>query len=81
MATTSCRCSQCYGLREYMLQLTGKDYGLPKAKGCNGAWVAFVVHGCDGSMTCSCSRCEQERAERVRTAGLRTVKQPWDLAA
>lgn len=29
-----CKCAQCYGLAEYMHDLTGKDYGLTRAPGC-----------------------------------------------
>lgn len=28
-----CRCSECFGLAEYMLALTGSDHGLPRARG------------------------------------------------
>lgn len=83
-----CRCPQCWGLAEYMQQLTGKDYGLPNAPGCT-ATLRVLTTGpaptslvaldrtCDGSMTCSCPDCEQERAQRVRLGG-RDPRQPWD---
>lgn len=58
-----CRCPECWGLAELMLELTGKDYGLPRAPG----HVPFAVDvtPCDGSYTCLCDACKAERAERV----------------
>ena len=28
-----CKCAQCFGMAEFMLQVTGRDYGLPRAQG------------------------------------------------
>ena len=32
-----CRCSSCYGFAEFMDQVTGREYGLPRAPGCEHA--------------------------------------------
>ena len=52
-----CKCESCYGLREHMVELTGKDFGLPAAPG--HAPVVELVP-CDGSYTCGCSKCREE---------------------
>lgn len=33
MSHSSCRCPECFGLAEFMLSETGKDYGLPASPG------------------------------------------------
>lgn len=77
--SSACRCSRCYGLREHMLDLTGKDYGLPAAPGHEpvrlriltpdpeppASLAVLVVPECDGSMTCDCAGCDEVRAKRV----------------
>lgn len=70
-----CKCSQCFGLAEYMFQVTGKDYGLPRAPGC--LITPIVLDPCDGSMTCECARCVSERRSRIMRP-IRPAKQPWD---
>lgn len=72
-----CKCSQCFGLAEYMFQVTGKDYGLPRAPGC--LITPIVLDPCDGSMTCECGRCVSER--RSLQGRRRVVRQPWESAA
>lgn len=73
-----CRCSQCFGLAEYMLDVTGKDYGLPRVAGHAPALVD--PDPCDGSMTCSCKNCSEERRRRI-VRPIRQPKQPWETAA
>jgi hypothetical protein len=68
-----------------MLEITGKDYGLPPAPGHVPARLHVVTPGpdvtvtveavCTGRMTCPCRRCSAERAERLR--GVREAPQPW----
>lgn len=58
-----CKCPSCWGLAEYMRQLTGKEYGLQPATG-HAPFVA-PEERCDGSYTCSCTECDRERRERV----------------
>lgn len=104
-----CRCTQCWGLAEHMLEETGNDLGLPAAPGharlrvvtagsaCHGYQNACVCPNCvarsgktlhtfqgaispeqpcDGSMTCTCTQCSQERRQRVVNASSDT-RQPW----
>lgn len=76
-----CKCSECYGLREYMLDLTGKDYGLKPAPGHTADAPALPgTKPCDGSMTCRCEDCENEKLELI-VRRYNTVKQPWEIAA
>jgi hypothetical protein len=35
---------------------------------------------CDGSMTCACRKCSEERRRRI-VHPIRPAKQPWDAAA
>lgn len=59
-----CRCSQCWSLREYMLRLTGKDYGLPAAPG-HAPGLSLVEDPCDGSYCCECAKCRAEVRELI----------------
>jgi hypothetical protein len=75
-----CRCRECMGLTEYMRDLTGRDYGLPPTE---APLRAVPLHlspsePCDGSFTCECPSCAQERSERVRRPP-KAPKQPWQV--
>lgn len=81
---TGCRCRECYGLAEYMRDLTGRDYGLPSAPGHHTLRVvtpgtappeAIVdpVVVCDGSYVCGCLKCVAERRELVQAAARRNA--------
>ena len=76
--SNDCRCPQCFGLREYMLQLTGKDYGLPRAPGHN---VVEIPIGpvCDGTYECACPKCVKQRRQAAEKARQVThIRQPWE---
>ena len=77
---SGCRCPECWSLREYMLALTGKEYGLPAAPAPHNrearALVREVQADCS-SMTCMCERCQSERTTRRRP--VKTL--PWEQAA
>lgn len=90
-AMSDCRCAQCWGLAEYMDQVTGRDYGLMRAPGCqHSATLRVLTFGdlpenavgvpvevaCDRSLTCSCGACSLER-RRLVLRGSREVVQPW----
>jgi hypothetical protein len=81
-ATEGCKCKECFGLTEFMRDLTGRDYGLPPTEAPLRAVPLPLspVERCDGSFTCDCSSCAQERSERVRRPP-KAAKQPWELAA
>jgi hypothetical protein len=71
-----CRCPDCFSLREYMLELTGRDHGLPAAPG-HGRRLRVVER--PHSMTCDCRRCEAERAVRAEEAErVAEIRQPWE---
>ena len=70
-----CCCSECFGLREYVLKVTGCDHGLPKTRQQKPV-LRLVEARCD-SMTCECERCTRERAQRQP----RRVRQPWEPKA
>jgi len=75
----NCKCKDCYGLAEYMRDLTGKDYGLKRAEGHKGKEPALPGRiPCDGSMTCGCKRCSEQKQLLVTTHKPR-VKQPWEV--
>jgi hypothetical protein len=68
-----CRCSDCFGLREFMVELTGNDHGLEPAGG------HVEAQACSGLLDCDCDRCERERARFVRDARLAArPRQPWE---
>lgn len=81
---TGCRCRECYGLAEYMLE-QGKDFGLERAPGHERARLRVVTvagrtvmtPSCDGTMTCSCERCVGERMTRVKAQRAANRRQPW----
>ncbi len=78
-----CKCELHFGLAEFMEQLTGKDYGLARAPlagqehrlnvqtigpSPTDAIALPVVVACDGSYTCPCIPCRDERLERHRAS-------------
>lgn len=78
----ACRCPQCYGLREHMLDATGKDYGLPRAPGCaraRGLTLANQEH-CQQTLTCTCTDCRLDRTRLIEEAPQRRarIRQPWE---
>lgn len=84
-----CRCSQCWGLAEFMDDLTGDDHGLPSAPGHGEVRLRVITTGtpgtpgepaspCAGTLTCSCPTCQQERAERVQLGPRGSGRQPWN---
>jgi hypothetical protein len=77
-----CKCREHYGLAEYMRDLTGRDHGLRPTEAPLRAvpLPLAVVERCDGSFTCECPKCAQERSERVRRPP-KQPRQPWELAA
>lgn len=75
----SCRCPQCFGLRELMLETTGKDYGLAPAPG-HLPDPDPLKPVCTGQLTCTCPDCQAQRAQLTR-AGSRDRPQPWDVRA
>jgi hypothetical protein len=74
--STGCQCPLCFGLAEFMLKETGKDYGLPKAPGHppHPATLSAEPTPCE-SMTCICPKCSAKRAQ-MRP---KRVPQPWDV--
>jgi hypothetical protein len=42
-----------------------------------GQTIYSAPQTCDGSMTCDCPRCQQQRAVLIN-AGPKLVRQPWD---
>lgn len=80
--TDGCRCRECFGLAEFMLQATGSTHGLPRLEASPVARksVLSVVDTCTGTMTCECPVCSQERSERMSRPRKR-VRQPWELEA
>jgi hypothetical protein len=74
-----CRCRECMGLAEYMRDLTGRDHGLPPIEAPLRAVPVPLapVERCDGSFTCECPSCSEERAERIRAPRV-NVRQPWE---
>jgi hypothetical protein len=79
-ATEGCKCRECFGLTEFMRELTGRDYGLPPTEAPLRAVPLPLspVERCDGSFTCGCSSCAQERSERVRRPP-KEPRQPWQV--
>lgn len=71
----ACQCNQCYTLAEYMDGITGEDYGLARAPG-HGLGPTGP-QGCDGTPTCKCERCTEQRALIVQH-GSRDRPQPWE---
>lgn len=78
-ATTGCKCRECYSLTEYMHALTGSTYGLPRPEPALRPVPAplSAFDACTGAMTCDCSKCAAERAERLK-AGSKRIPQPWE---
>lgn len=80
-----CRCRECYGLREYMLEHTGRHHDLPTAPG----HLTVALHEldqpvCSGILTCPCPICQQERVasiHRHRQQRQRPPRQPWETRA
>lgn len=66
-----CKCRECFGLREVMVGLTGRDHGLPQAP---GHVVATPKPSCDNTLVCICPDCASRRAQ-MRPAA---VRQPWE---
>ena len=74
-----CKCKDCYGLAEYMMDLTGKDYGLKRAEGHKGDSPPMPgVKECNGSMTCECKECSRQKQLLV-TKHKGPAKQPWEV--
>lgn len=77
----ACRCASCYGLSEYLTDNGLPDRGLPKAPGHERLHVvtlgAAVDAQCNGTLTCPCPRCVQERLERQHQLP-RRIRQPWE---
>ena len=85
-----CKCRECFGLAEHMLQLTGRDYGLPRASGHSRPFAPVLIlnsknrvveeQQCTGSYTCSCPLCAAEREHRVThlTRRPKRTRQPWE---
>lgn len=72
----ACRCPQCFTLAEYMGDLVGaKDYGLARAPGHPEPAGRRLT--CDGTLTCQCVRCTEQRA-LLATVGSRDRPQPWE---
>lgn len=78
-----CRCQLHFGLAEFMGQLTGKEYGLARAPLAGrehrlkvqtigptptDALPLPVVVACDGSYTCACAPCAEDRLQRHRAS-------------
>lgn len=76
LTTFGCKCPECYGLAEHMLTVTGRDYGLEHAPG----HTVLLPDPCEGTLTCDCDRCDEQRAKLVSVPRPR-IKQPWDIAA
>ena len=77
----ACKCRDCYGLAEYMRDLTGRDYGLTPAPGHHGPAPALPGKTpCNGSMTCRCEDCENTKLELI-VRRYNTARQPWEIAA
>lgn len=63
-----CRCPQCYGLREYMLERLGQDYGLPVAVG-HTYVAARSEEPCFGYAN---GAGREDRSKR------KVIRQPWE---
>jgi hypothetical protein len=72
--STGCRCRFCWTLREFMLEETGKSYGLPRAEG-HAQEPSTVERPTCSSMTCVCPKCASERAQMRPTV----ARQPWEI--
>jgi hypothetical protein len=78
-----CRCRDCWGLAEVMIQMHGDDFGLERAPGHPTMMRLRITTGgvpeavtCDSSMTCGCERCVGEREARAARAA--ETRQPWE---
>lgn len=79
-----CKCRECYGLAEFMLEHRGHTFGLPATR------ITVLTHGppitsledaCDGSMLCPCRACSAERAERIKQGVREDASDPFRKAA
>lgn len=73
----ACRCRDCFGLREYMLALTGKTYGLPATRSETPVRPPEPVGPCD---VCDHPHCQAQRL-RERRKYQAPKRLPWENAA
>jgi hypothetical protein len=73
-----CKCQEHWGLGDFMLSATGTDHGLPRLEAAQTGQKVTLrpVDACDGSFTCDCPSCAQERSERVKHPP-KEPRQPW----
>ena len=79
----NCKCPEHFGLGDWMLTATGDTHGLPILRASQDApasVLSLIDEKCDQTLTCPCSRCENERAQRV-SRPRKPPRQPWDVAA
>lgn len=79
-----CKCRECYGLAEYMLEHRGRDFGLPATKITvltYGPPIQSVEDLCDGTMLCQCKACTAERAARIKQGVREDASDPFRKAA
>ena len=66
MPATRCKCSECFGLREYLADRGLDTRQIPAARGCAAQSLTKVefsqMKRCDRSYTCSCDRCAKQAA-------------------
>lgn len=53
-----CKCAQCYGLREYLIDHGLDPRGLPAARGHQSV---KVIEPCDKTYVCTCRSCKESR--------------------
>jgi hypothetical protein len=78
-----CKCREHFGLGDYLLAATGDAHGLPTLKASETApasVLSLIDDRCDGTLTCECSCCENERAQRVNKPR-KAAPQPWESKA
>lgn len=84
MHSEGCKCRECFGLAEYMLEATGRDHGLQHTLRVvtPGPPVLMSLEtACDGTMVCVCRHCADERARRIRKGVRRDRSSPFKKAA
>lgn len=80
---SGCRCSQCYGFREWAIENGVRHEGLPPAPGHGGraqlSAVEAIDDPCTGDMTCRCSSCQAQVAALVKRGPRGSGTQPWNV--
>jgi len=74
----ACKCAECYTLTEFLADNGLPMHELPHAPGHQRLRVLTMSPqpACNGSLTCPCPTCVQERLERQRKP--QRIRQPWE---